>query len=174
METKGLLLVALIAGLAIAVIILGIRSMTHAERETAAAQMSAVLIDHLRGREYNLAYSSCRTLAPGRYEQIEACLKEAQESKDLTRLFAEERFQNVDERQHKEGFLVIENKLGGQTFESAKFTLIVNNQEVAKGCATPGEIAPGYSCRFEFNTTCQPGDNLEILYNGNRAYLKTC
>ncbi len=114
----------------------------------------------------------CRGITPNGYERLAACLKAIREKGDLTGYFKERGFRNKDAR--GEGFLIIENARGRKSFESDSFTLLFNNEEVARGCTTPGTIAPGFTCRLNLTRKCEPGDNLEIRYEGKRAHLKTC
>jgi hypothetical protein len=174
MQNKELISYVLILVLCITTIIFVIRSSTNAAREQEAEQMSTVLISKLKAEGYHVLYTQCRSLLPGDFPQLERCLEDAKSTQDLSKLFKEDRFSNVDAKAGKDGYLVIENAQGGRTFASANFTLRQNNVEVASGCTTPGDIAPGFTCRFDFTEYCEPGDNLEILYDGKRAHLKTC
>jgi|GEM_PF-1903578 len=174
LTTKDLVTGGIILVLVIVTAIFAVRSMTNTARAEAANEMSGVLVQHLLSQNYQRTYPGCRNIAAGDYEKIEICLKDAMVVADMTKLFEEDNFKNVDVKKNTTGFIVIENKYGGKSFESANFTLQLNNEQIAEGCATPGVIATGYVCRFDFTQVCEPGYNLEILYNGKRAYLKTC
>ncbi len=176
MEVNGktLTLWAAIVALIILTIIFWARSEANVAKADAANEMSTALVGLLTQQGYQRAYPACRTIAPGNYPALEACLQQAKQGADLTTLFERSDLQKPDAKRNLTGYIVIENTRGGRTFASANFTLSHNNQEIAQGCVTPGDIAPGYTCRFDFTQPCAAGDNLEIKYDGQRAYLETC
>ncbi len=175
MKNKDVILGLIILVLLIVTIIFGVRSGTNKAAAAEAEEMSAVLLDYLKSQDVPKLYrDDCSHLSAGRHAALMNCLLAVQADQDLTKYFEEDSFDNVDTRTLTPGYLVIENAIGDKSFDSEKFSLKYNNVEVATGCTTPGEIAPGFTCRFDFATSCQPGDNLEILYEGKRAYLKTC
>ncbi len=174
MQTKDLVIGAAIVVLLILVIIFGVRSSTNAARAAEAENMSGSVVALLQSYDYPRLYPACRTIAAGRFDVIQSCAETALADQDLSPLFSEEKFQNADPGKERQGYLVIGNSKGGRTFESARFTLLFNNEPVATGCTTPGEIAPGYTCRLDFDQPCAPGDNLEVQYEGTRAHLRTC
>lgn len=174
MSTKDVILGLAILLLIILVIILGVRSATNSARAAAADQMSTVLVDVLHSEGYTTALPECRGVNPGQYDALQTCLEAVKAPSDLTQLFRQDSFQNYNEQSATAGYLVIQNAKGGKYFASENFTLIINNVETNQHCATPGEIAPGYTCKFSIDQRCNPGDNLEIKYNGQRVFLKTC
>lgn len=171
MTTKDIILSTLIILLLITTSIFGVRSKTYAQEAARADDMMKLVVEHLNSLDYPKIYPACRGIS--RQERLKACLDVAMKSEELAKRFREVDFRNAVTPE-KEGYLIIKNEKGGKSYESAKFTLNHNNKAVARGCTTPGEIAPGYTCRLNFKEKCEPGDNLEILYNGERAYLKTC
>lgn len=158
--------------LLITTIIFGVRSVTHASAAAEAEAMSHLLVATLQELDYPRSYPACRAIRPGLYEVIGDCLRESRESTDLSALFREDQFR--DAAGNESGYLVIENAKGGRSFESEAFRLLHNNQEASRGCATPGRIAPGFTCRLTLPEACAPGDNLEVQYEGKRLFLKTC
>lgn len=160
--------------LLITTIIFGVRSVTNGSRAAAAEELGEALVTHIRAQEYPSAYGNCTGISPSNFERLRACLIEVETSDDYSRFFTQDAFRKVDEKTGEPGHLVIKNERGTRTFESGKFILYRNNEAIVEGCTASGEIAPGYTCRFDFVEQCGPGDNLEVRYDGNRAFLKTC
>lgn len=173
MQNKDLFLGLAVVVLLIITITLGIRSATSTATAEEAYQMSDLLVQTLREEGYHRAVPECRQAQTGRYASINTCLEAIRTTRDLTGFFDEDNFQNINSRR-PEGFIVIENAEGRRTFASSNFTLLHNNEPVASGCTTSGDIAPGFTCRLNLARECLEGDNLEITYNGNRAHLRTC
>ena len=174
METKNIITGLIIIALAVTTVVYAVRSGTHASNEEAAETMTGALVAHLKTLEYSKIYPECRSIGPGRYVALQKCLEAAEQSEALTEMFREDDYHNHDAIRNTTGYLVIENEKGGKTFDSEEFRLKFNNEQISSGCTTPGEIAPGFTCRLDFDKPCEPGDNLEITYEGQRAYLKTC
>ena len=76
-------------------------------------------------------------------------------------------------KKNETGFLVLENK-GRMKLNSSAFALYKNHELKDEGCVIEGAIDPGYLCRMEFDSPCEKGDVLEVMYSEKRAYLKTC
>ncbi len=174
MGTKDLVMLLAILVLLITTIIFGVRSSTNAAKAQEAENMSTVLVDVLRGLDYPKVYPACRAISPGKISVITRCLEDSLVATDLSAMFREDQFKDFDARKNGTGYLIIENAKGGRSFDSRLFTLSQNNVEIATGCATPGTIEPGFTCRFDLGQECVPGDNLEVAYEGKRAFLKTC
>ncbi len=174
LNNRTLALIGLFFVLLIVIVVLFIRSETNAAAAERSEVMGAVLVEHLKNEGYTTLYPECRGVSPTDADALRACLRVIVDARDLTKLFAKDEFKNVDAVKGTLGYLVIKNAKGGKSFASANFTLNYNNVPVANGCSTPGDIAPGYTCRFNFNTTCAPGDNLEVKYDGQRVFLHTC
>jgi hypothetical protein len=174
MSTKDGLLGLTILLLVILVIIFGVRSATNSAKAGAAERMAGTLVDLITADGYATALPTCRGVSTQDFDSLTTCLEEIKAPHDLSALFKEAKFQNYNEQTATMGFIVIQNAKGDKTFQSSNFSMILNNIPVASGCATPGDIAPGYTCRFDVNQQCNPGDNLEIRYNGTRVFLKTC
>jgi len=174
MSTKDGIIGLAILLLVILVIIFGVRSATNSAKAGTAERMAGALVGLIRADGYATALPACRGVSAQDFDGLTACLEEIRAPRDLSALFKEAKFQNYDEQHAEMGFIVIQNAKGDKTFQSGNFSMILNNMEAARGCATPGDIAPGYTCRFDVNQRCNPGDNLEIRYNGIRVFLKTC
>jgi hypothetical protein len=174
MSTKDGIISLIIILLIILVIIFGVRSATNSGRATAAENMSATFAELIRSDGYATALPACKGVGTTDFEAMTNCINEIKAPHDLSALFKESDYLNYDETHTVAGYIAIQNAKGDKTFESANFTLIQNNVEVATGCETPGTIAPGYACKFALSQRCNPGDNLEIKYSGTRVFLKTC
>jgi len=174
MEPKDFLVALVIIALSIVVVILFIRSSTNASRADKAATMGASLMGYLQDHGYMTLFASCRAASSTQFDKLTACLEDIRTNSDYTKYFKLSRYQNADARKNTTGYLIIENAEGMKTFGSANFTLVINNEPVTKGCTVPGEITPGYTCRFDLTQPCVAGDNLEITYDGKRVFLKTC
>lgn len=174
METKEFIMAVIIILLLITTIIFGVRSGTSSSQAEAAKAMSQVLVDNLHDDGYHQTIDACKGVSPGRYAELQSCLLAIKKIDDLSNFFRETRYQAPEEKNNYEGYIVIENYKGGKTYESANFSLYLNNEHISTGCATPGKIKPKYTCRMDFTEECRPGDNLEIKYGERRAHLKTC
>jgi hypothetical protein len=70
----------------------------------------------------------------------------------LSKLFSREDFKNP--RDGEAGYFIIQNEKGGETFNSEKFSLFLNNQLVESGCSTPGRD------RARFYVQVRPDDTM--------------
>ncbi len=174
METKDLLFTLAILILLILTLIFGFRSATNRVRAEAADALIEPLTTLLISHDYPRLYPACRTISRHDINELQRCLEQALKEQALEQRFRQSAFKNANPAKNETGYLIIENERGGGTFESEKFLLSQNNKVVVKGCATSGPIKPGYTCRFDLTAPCQPGDNLEVTYDGKRAFLKTC
>lgn len=173
-KNKDLVLGLIILVLLISTVVFWIRSETNASREAEAYEMSAHVVDVLRAQKYSQAYTQCRTISAGRYDLLEECLLVIKQTQNKGMLFEEAGFRKFDERRNTTGYLVIENAKGNEVFLSEEFTLYLNNELIAQGCNTPGEIGPGFTCRFDLIQWCDTGDNLEVKYGDERVHLRNC
>jgi len=160
--TRELLLSLLVVILLLTTIIFWVRSATNSAKAAAAAELVQPLVTTLQNYDYPQLYPSCRLISHDDISVIKQCLEQGLESRSLEKRFRQSAFKNADEQRNVSGYLVIENAKGGSTFESAKFVLRQNNEVIASGCTTPGEIKPGFTCRFDLVKACVPGDNLEV------------
>lgn len=174
METKDALVVFGIIALLAVTIIFGVRSTTNAAKADAATAMGSSLVELLQQEGYTQIYDGCRGVSPSDFAKLQRCLVEITTENEMTKFFVQDQFRNYDDRKAEKGRLIIRNEKGGKSFASANFTLFWNNEPYAEGCAISGEIAPGYTCRFDLAKPCVAGDTLEVKYGERRAFHKTC
>jgi hypothetical protein len=172
MNNREMLMILAILVLFVSTILFAIQSNNRAAELDEAKELSATLSSYLKERQNHQLHTPCRSVGEGRYSILNGCLLAIDEAADLSKLFSREDFKNP--RDGEAGYFIIQNEKGGETFNSEKFSLFLNNQLVESGCSTPGEIAPGFTCRFDLTTRCEPGDNLEIKYEEKRAFLFIC
>jgi hypothetical protein len=113
--------------------------------------------------------ADCRA-RPGEYAELQDCLDKVSEELEAVGEMKLEEFENAEE---DAGYIILTNE-GRQSLVSANFTLLLNRDVVDEGCTVEGDIDPGSACRMDFSQECTAGDNLEVTYNGERAYLRTC
>lgn len=109
----------------------------------------------------------------GDFIKITTCLKDLKAQLGVIGDLKEQSFMDYSAKRNDTGFLVLENK-GRTSLNSSDFSLYKNHEVADQGCVIEGSIDPGYLCRLEFNTSCEKGDVLEVMYSGKRAFLKTC
>lgn len=131
-------------------------------------------IELVRTLDYNDVYDSCKSINPSRPDKIKICLEFINNDVVHEEMFRQDEFKNADPSHNKTGYLIVSYEQGGEKLESSKFRLEYNHEVVDQGCTTPGYIERGYNCRLEFDSECQPGDNLEVKYEEKRVYLKSC
>lgn len=119
----------------------------------------------------DLIDNRCRGAKPNEYEEIVFCLDQEITKAKVDVDLEEDEYKN--KKNNEPGYVVLVNE-GRKSLDSNLFTLTKNHEVVDIGCVIEGSIDPGYSCRMNFNSSCDPGDVLEISYGENRAYLKTC
>lgn len=174
MSTKDAILLIMILVLFSTTIVFGVRSSTNREMADDAREMGDNLVQVLYDLDYHRAVPECRQIGRRDFSLLANCLKTIHELEDLTGIFRETDFKDANPSRNTTGYIVIQNYYGGESFESRKFALTLNNELIGEGCIAPGEIAPGFSCRFDLERSCEPGDNLLVTYDGMRAVLKTC
>ena len=104
---------------------------------------------------------------------LQTCVENLKLEIGIVGQLKEQSFADFNPKKSESGFLVLENK-GRTRLNSSEFTLYKNHEPTDFGCVIEGSIDPGYLCRLEFNTVCVKGDVLEVMYQGRRAFLKTC
>ncbi|MEK6964479.1 MAG: hypothetical protein AABX70_08735 [Nanoarchaeota archaeon] len=107
------------------------------------------------------------------FTKISTCLQDLKQQLGVIGDLKEQSFMDYSARRNETGFLVLENK-GRTPLNSSGFNLYKNHEMVDQGCIIEGSIDPGYLCRLEFDTPCEKGDVLEVMYTEKRAFLKTC
>ncbi len=107
------------------------------------------------------------------FTKINTCLQDLKQQLGVIGDLKEQSFMDYSARRNDTGFLVLENK-GRTSLNSSQFTLYKNHEIADQSCIIEGSIDPGYLCRLEFNTSCEKGDVLEVMYMEKRAFLKTC
>lgn len=107
------------------------------------------------------------------FPKMTLCLQDLKQQLGVIGDLKEQSFMDFSAKRNDTGFLVLENK-GRTTLNSSAFTLYKNHETTDEGCIIEGSIDPGYLCRLEFNTPCEKGDVLEVMYGEKRAFLKTC
>ena len=107
------------------------------------------------------------------FDRMRECFEELNDKLRVVVDVEEDEFEDYDADDNKTGYLIVVNE-GRQTMNSSKFFLLKNRQLVDRGCVIPGAIDSGYTCRLEFSSVCEEGDVLEVRYDDQRAYLRTC
>ena len=107
------------------------------------------------------------------FAKVTACLKDLNQQLGIIGQLKEQSFMDSSAKRNEIGFLVLENK-GRTNLNSSRFILYKNHEMADQGCVIEDSIDPGYLCRLEFNTSCEKGDVLEVMYADKRAFLKTC
>ncbi|MFC1648035.1 hypothetical protein ACFL1B_01110 [Nanoarchaeota archaeon] len=114
----------------------------------------------------------CRAL-PGAFEDMNECVVGAISELKVRTSMEEDDFKNFQVKTNTSGHLVLKNS-GTASMESAHFVLYKNHVEVDKGCVIEGKIDSQYLCRLNFDSVCESGDVLEVKYQDERVYIKTC
>ncbi len=171
-DGKALLVSIFIVILLATNILFWMRSSTASSRLEEAKQVVDTVMQFIGERGYVYNYPSCQRASSRDYVMVNQCLQEVLAGKIPPGAFEEMAFQNL--APGDKGYLVIKNTLYDEEFESANFTLYLNNRPVARGCDAPGMIGPGFTCRFTLDKPCETGDNLLVKYNRERAFLKNC
>ncbi|RME53863.1 hypothetical protein D6783_00635 [Candidatus Woesearchaeota archaeon] len=141
---------------------------TQLQEATALARAAKDLVNYER--------KTCRN-PPEDLNAIRLCilakLKALETKEEHTFTKEDVTFHNANPNKEETGYLILAYE-GDSALNSSEFKLFKNKVLVDSGCLIEGTITKGYTCRLDFNTTCQRGDVLEVKYGKEQAYLHTC
>jgi hypothetical protein len=80
-------------------------------------------------------------------------------------------FRNADTK--NPGYIIMQNT-GIKPLNSTDFMLLKNNNPIYAGCPVNGTLEKQETCKLTFTEPCNPGDFLEVTYEGKRAHIKNC
>ncbi len=144
--------------------LLGVNQWMQSSSMAEAERLSDAVLDYLRDKDVRCDADSSEFAA------VTACFRTLTD-RGPGDVLEEEEFENADD--DEKGYVLLKNT-GEDAFASGNFTLLMNKQVMDEQCRIDGTIGPGYVCRLDFTDPCEPGDALEVSYNGERVYLKTC
>jgi hypothetical protein len=144
---------------------------TQLQTERSTAADATALSQTLTSYFDNIGYQC--SVRPSNIDGVSKCVTGLVKDQTGLDTIEEEDFDDVNQRDDEAGYLVVKNT-GSQSFNSSAFTLLKNKEIADTKCQIDGTIDSGYTCRLDFGSPCDPGDVLEVQYDNESAYLKTC